>query len=93
MRELVKAGTAPIPDADLHRLEVPTALLWSRRHDRSVSLALAETARAAFGGPLRVIDDAGHSPHIEPSHEFLAEVSRSWQVRSTGLLGLLGQGG
>jgi hypothetical protein len=37
-------------------------------HDR---LGLAETARARLGWLLRVIDDAGHVPHIEQTDAFL----------------------
>jgi 2-hydroxymuconate-semialdehyde hydrolase len=68
--QLLKAGIKPTPEDDLRRIDVPTALLWGR-HDRFVPLALAETASARYRWPLRVIDRAGHVPHIERSEAFL----------------------
>ena len=64
MRQLIKAGTKQIPDAELRRIAVPTALLWGK-HDRFVGLELGEAASSRLGWPLHVIDDAGHVPHIE----------------------------
>jgi pimeloyl-ACP methyl ester carboxylesterase len=70
MRQLLKAGTKRVPDAELRGIGIPTALLWGR-HDRFVPLALAEAASTRLGWPLRVIDDAGHAPHIERPDAFL----------------------
>jgi pimeloyl-ACP methyl ester carboxylesterase len=68
MGQLLKAGTERVPDADLQRIELPTALLWGR-DDRFVALDLARAAGARLGWPLHVIDDAGHAAHIErPDH-------------------------
>jgi pimeloyl-ACP methyl ester carboxylesterase len=71
MRQLIRTGTKQVPDTDLRRIEVPTALLWGR-HDRMAPLHLAEGARARLGWPLYVIDHAGHVPHIEQPEAFLA---------------------
>lgn len=81
MHELLKAGTSAIPEAELGRLAVPTALVWGR-DDRFVPLALAERASARFGWPLHVVDAAGHVPHVERSGEFLGVVSRIAGVAS-----------
>jgi pimeloyl-ACP methyl ester carboxylesterase len=70
MGQLIKVGTKQIPDSDLRRIPVPTALLWGR-HDRFVPLWLAEAASARLGWPLHVIDDAGHVPHIERTGAFV----------------------
>jgi pimeloyl-ACP methyl ester carboxylesterase len=70
MRWLIKTCTKEIPDAELRRIEVPTTLIWGS-HDRFVRLALAERASARLGWPLRVIDEAGHVPHIEQPEAFL----------------------
>jgi len=70
MGQLIKTGTKQIPDTELRRIAVPTALLWGR-HDRFVPLGLAEGASARLGWPLHVIDDAGHAPHIERTDVFL----------------------
>jgi 2-hydroxymuconate-semialdehyde hydrolase len=70
MRRLVAAETKPIPDADLHRIDVPTALLWGRE-DRMAPLAIAESAAARNGWPLHVIDNAAHAPHIEQPDAFI----------------------
>jgi 2-hydroxymuconate-semialdehyde hydrolase len=68
MRRLIAAGSKPVPG--LERLEVPTTLVWGGR-DRFVPLGLGEAASARLGWPLRVIDDAGHVPHIEQPNAFL----------------------
>ncbi len=70
MRELVATGTKQIPDMDLRRIAVPTALLWGRQ-DQMASLSLAEETSRRLGWPLHVIDDAGHVPHIEQPEGFL----------------------
>lgn len=74
MRQLVKAGSKQISDAELHGIHVPVALIWGRR-DRMAPLRIAELAAAKFGWPLHVIDDVGHVPHIEQPEEFLRAVS------------------
>jgi 2-hydroxymuconate-semialdehyde hydrolase len=71
MRQLIGAGTQRIPDAALQRITVPTTLVWGR-HDRFVPLAIGEAAGRRFGWPLRVIDDAGHVPHIERPDAFVS---------------------
>ena len=68
MRRLIEEGTKPVPG--LARVDVPTTLLWGR-HDRFVPLALAETASVRLGWPLRVIEDAGHVPHVERPDAFV----------------------
>lgn len=81
MRRLIKVGTKQIPDAELQRIDVPTALLWGR-HDRMVPLRLAEAASANLGWPLHVIDDVGHVPHIERPDAFLQALSEIEPVSS-----------
>jgi pimeloyl-ACP methyl ester carboxylesterase len=71
MRQLIGAGTKRIPDAELRGIAVPTSLVWGR-HDRFVPLALGEAAARRLGWPLRVIDDAGHVPHIERPDAFVS---------------------
>lgn len=70
MRRLIKTETKQIPEVELRKVTCPTALLWGR-HDRFVSLQLAESASATFGWPLHVVEDAGHVPHIERPEAFL----------------------
>lgn len=70
MNQLIKTGKKRVPDADLRRIKIPTALVWGRQ-DRFVPLALAERASNLYGWPLHVIDDAGHVPHIEQTEAFL----------------------
>lgn len=71
MRYLVATCTKQVRE----RSEVPTSLLWGAK-DRFVPLALAQEASSRFGWPLRVIDDAGHVPHIEQPDAFLEGVLR-----------------
>jgi pimeloyl-ACP methyl ester carboxylesterase len=70
MRRLIREGTRRIPDAELARIEIPTALVWGR-HDRFVPLALAVVAGARHGWPRHVVEEAGHVPHIERPEAFL----------------------
>jgi pimeloyl-ACP methyl ester carboxylesterase len=70
MRQLIKAGAKQISDAELQGIDVPTTLLWGRR-DRMGPLRIGELASSKFGWPLRVIEDAGHVPHIEQPAAFL----------------------
>jgi pimeloyl-ACP methyl ester carboxylesterase len=70
MRQLIKACTKRLPDADLQRIDVPTELVWGRA-DRMVRLRIAELARARFGWPLQVIENAGHLPMVEQPESFM----------------------
>jgi 2-hydroxymuconate-semialdehyde hydrolase len=70
MRQLIRTGTTRVPDEELRRIELPTALLWGR-HDRMVPLGLAEDASERLGWPLHVVDGAGHVPHLEQPDAFL----------------------
>jgi 2-hydroxymuconate-semialdehyde hydrolase len=80
MRQLVSTGTTRIPDADLARIGVPTTLLWGR-HDRMVPLAVAESASAHHGWPLRVIEGSAHAPHIEQPDAFTDALADVLAVR------------
>lgn len=70
MRQLISAGTKRIPDTDLARMGVPTALLWGR-HDRMAPPAIAEAAARRHGWSLHLIEDAAHAPHIEQPDAFV----------------------
>jgi pimeloyl-ACP methyl ester carboxylesterase len=61
---------APIPAAELARIEVPTTLIWGR-DDRATSLAVAEEASARYGWPLHVIEQCGDDPLFEQPEAFL----------------------
>ena len=74
MRQLIGSCTKQIDDAELRRIPIATELLWGR-HDRFVSLGLAEATSARLGWPLHVIDEAGHVPHVERPEAFLAALS------------------
>jgi pimeloyl-ACP methyl ester carboxylesterase len=78
MRQLVKAGSKQISDAELRSIEVPMALIWGRR-DRMVPLRIAELASSKFGWPLYVVDDVGHVPHIEQPEAFLGALRAALQ--------------
>lgn len=70
MRQLVASGTEQVPDRDLRRIAVPTALIWGRG-DRMVPLGVAEEASARLGWPLQVIDEVAHAPQIEDPGAFV----------------------
>lgn len=63
-------GLPAIPAEDLARIAVPTNLIWGR-HDRAVSLSVAEAACARFGWPLSVIEHCADDPPIEQPEAFL----------------------
>jgi len=61
-RSLMKAfGVSAIPEAELARIRVPTALIWGR-HDLQARLRVAEAASARYRWPLHVIEDCGSTP-------------------------------
>lgn len=81
-RILNSVGTPPVPHADLARLRVPTSLIWGR-HDRAVSVSVAEAASARYGWPLHVLEDAGADPHVEEPEAFVAALLRAAQGEGT----------
>lgn len=76
MRQLIKAGSRRIPEAELRRIDVPTALAWGR-HDRMAPLDHAQATSARLGWPLTIIDRAGHVPHIEQPDAFVEALTGS----------------
>jgi pimeloyl-ACP methyl ester carboxylesterase len=69
----------PIPDKGLakrlHRIEVPTLILWGRQ-DALVSSAYAdEFGRRIAGSRVEVLDDCGHIPQLEQAGKTLAFVT------------------
>lgn len=70
-RSLMKAfGVSAIPEAELARIRVPTALIWGR-HDLQARLRVAEAASARYGWPLHAIEDCGVDPNVEQPGAFL----------------------
>jgi len=67
---LMGAFGTTIPHADLSRITVPTTLIWGR-HDLATRLPVAESASAALGWPLHVIEDAGDDPALEQPAAFV----------------------
>jgi pimeloyl-ACP methyl ester carboxylesterase len=58
----------------LHRIGIPTLIVWGRQ-DGIVPLAHGEAyARAIAGAQLKVIDRCGHAPHLERPAEFTSMV-------------------
>jgi pimeloyl-ACP methyl ester carboxylesterase len=69
----------PIPDKGLskrlHRVAVPTLVLWGRQ-DALVSSAYAEEfGRRIAGSRVEVLDDCGHIPQVEQPERTVATVS------------------
>jgi len=82
MRHLILSCTKQIGDAELRRIPIVTELVWGRQ-DRFVPLSLGEATSARYGWPLRVIDRAGHVPHIERPEAFLAALSPALDSTTT----------
>lgn len=76
MQQLIKTCAKQVPDTELRRVAIPTALVWGR-HDRMVPVGLAEGASVGLGWPLYVIDDAAHAPHIEQPEGFLRALGKA----------------
>ncbi|HEU0023753.1 MAG TPA: alpha/beta hydrolase [Thermoleophilaceae bacterium] len=70
MRGLLRAGIKQVPEGELERIPVPTALVWGR-HDRMVPLRVCEWTSARLGWPMHVIEGAGHVPHVEQPEAFV----------------------
>jgi pimeloyl-ACP methyl ester carboxylesterase len=67
---MLEFGMRAIPEADLTRISVPTALIWGR-HDLQTRLSVAEAASSRYGWPLHVIEGAGDDPAFEQPEAFL----------------------
>src|SRR5690606_20341210 len=76
MRYLVRTCTRRIPDAELRRIAVPTALLYGGL-DRMVPRRVGEVASAAQGWPLHLLHDAGHVPQLEQPDRFVDALDRA----------------
>lgn len=64
----------------LHRLQVPTLVLWGAR-DRVLPAYQAHQAVARLAqGQLKIIPDCGHLPHIECPDDFVGAVVRFLKV-------------
>ena len=65
----------------LHRVPIPTLLLWGER-DRIVTTEYAEGFRVAIpGSRMQVIPNAGHFPHWEKPDEFAARLAAFAEAR------------
>jgi pimeloyl-ACP methyl ester carboxylesterase len=64
-----KVGIPSIPPKELHRIGVPTALIWGR-YDRANKLAIAEKASARYGWPLYIIENTRDDPKLERPEAF-----------------------
>ncbi len=76
MRQMIKAGSRRIPDSQLRRIGVPTALVWGS-HDRMAPLDHAEATSSRLGWPLTIIDGAAHVPHVEQPDAFVEAMAES----------------
>ena len=70
MRRLISTQAKRVPDEELKRITVPTAIVWGRQ-DRMVPLRIAEPTATRQSWPLFVVDGAGHVPHIEQPEAFV----------------------
>lgn len=71
-----KLGLPRIPPGDLARIPVPVSLVWGR-HDRALSLQIAEDASERHGWPLHVIENAADDPPRDQPEAFLDALRRS----------------
>lgn len=79
MNQLISTQTKQIPDVELDRIDIPTALLWGR-HDRMVPLHIGETAAARHGWQLHVVEDTAHAPHIEHPEAFVKTLAMTGAI-------------
>ena len=69
-------GIPAIPEDELERIAVPTALIWGR-HDLATPLEVAEAASARYGWPLQVIEDCADDPPVEQPDELVDALRRA----------------
>ena len=69
-------GLPAIPEAELERIAVPTALIWGRQ-DMATPLEVAEAASARHGWPLHVIEDCADDPPVERPEAFVEALAQS----------------
>lgn len=58
---------------EVGRLGKPTLVVWGR-HDRTVPFAHSDSVAGALGARLFVVDEAGHTPHLERPEFFESEL-------------------
>lgn len=63
-------GIPKIPDKELRKINVPTALIWGR-HDKANKLKIAEAASKKYGWPLQIIEETRDDPKLERPEAFL----------------------
>jgi FAD/FMN-containing dehydrogenase/pimeloyl-ACP methyl ester carboxylesterase len=68
-------GGPAIPDAELERIAVPTALIWGRR-DLATPLDVAQAASARHGWSLHVIEDCADDPPVEQPEALVRALRR-----------------
>jgi len=78
-------GLNAIPDAELERIAVPTALIWGL-HDLATPLEVAEAASARHGWTLHVIEDCADDPPIERPDAFVDALRRALAEPPMGFL-------
>lgn len=62
-------GIPKIPDKELEKIDVPTALIWGR-HDLANKLSIAETASERYKWPLHIIEESRDDPKLERPEAF-----------------------
>ncbi|MEX0864889.1 MAG: alpha/beta hydrolase [Acidimicrobiia bacterium] len=73
-RELLRRlGTPQIPTEELRGIEDPVALIWGDR-DRIMRVGIARAAHEAFGWPLYVIENSGHTTKWDRPDAFVDAV-------------------
>ena len=73
---MAEFGLPAIPEDELDRIAVPTALIWGRE-DIATPPEVAERVSAGRGWPLHLIDGAADDPPIERPEAFVAALRRS----------------
>jgi pimeloyl-ACP methyl ester carboxylesterase len=62
-------GIPKIPDKELEKINVPTALIWGR-HDKANKLKIAKAANKKYGWPLQIIEKTRDDPKLERPDAF-----------------------
>lgn len=71
MQTLMKEiGIPRIPEEELAKINVPTALIWGK-HDKANKIKIAEDASRNFNWPLFVIDNTRDDPKLERPQAFV----------------------
>ncbi len=78
-------GLPAIPEDELERIAIPTALIWGRQ-DLATPLEVAQAASGRYGWPLHVIEDCADDPPVEQPEACVTALRRALAEPPAGFM-------